>query len=108
MKILATLACLLFVATGFAQQRPSKHPIDSLGNIDNMPIHKSLGSALDIPTRKGQGDAVSIPNRPIPVTQTPGEYSTIVSQILKRQVEWFLADSTSRGKPGSTLPFKNK
>jgi len=118
MKIFATLICLLFATAGFAQQRPSKQTIDSLGNIDNMPIHKSHGNAIDMPTRKGQGNAIDIPtrkgqenaigihNRPTPVPSAPREHSAMILPNLKGPIEWFLLDSSNRPKPNNALPLK--
>jgi hypothetical protein len=118
MKIFATLICLLFATTGFAQQRPSKQTIDSLSNIDNMPIHKGHGNAINIPTRKGQGNAIDIPthkgqgntidihNRTTPIVSADGEHSAMVLPNLKGPTEWFLLDSSNRLKPNNVLPFK--
>ncbi len=114
MKIFATLICLLFATTSFAQQRPSKQSIDSLGNIDNMPIHKGHGDAIDMPTRKGQGNAIDIPtlkaqgnavgihNR----LSAHREHSATLLPKLKGPAEWFLLDSSNRPKPNDVLPYK--
>ena len=131
MKIFATLICLLFATTGFAQQRPSKQTIDSSSNIDNMPIHEGHGNAVDIPTRKGQGNAIDIPtrkgqesavdiptrkrqgstidihNRITPIPSALGERSAMVLPNLKGPTEWFLLDSSNRLKLNDVLPFKN-
>ena len=118
MKIFTTLLCLLFATTGFAQQRPSKQTIDSLGNIDNMPIHKGHGNAIDMPTRKGQGNAIDIPtrkgqgntidihNRLTPILSAPGEHSTMLLPNLKGPIEWFPLDSSNRPKSNDVLPYK--
>jgi hypothetical protein len=95
MKPCIIVGCLMMASTGFAQQSPQTARVDSLKNLDNMPVIRDVGNPVPMPVRKGAGMAVDMPTHRLqPATGYEQE-----KKVLEEQLKHIKIDSSSRINP---------
>jgi hypothetical protein len=98
MKLVITVGCLLVASTGLAQQSSRIARVDSLKNLDNMPVIRDTGNPVLMPTKRGSGTAVDMPTWQLPTPTDTGEASRKLSDILNNRLKHLNPDSSNRRK----------
>ena len=106
MKPYIIVGCLMIASTAFAQQIPLTARVDSLKNLDNMPVITDTGNPAPMPVRKGAGTAVNMPTRRMPRSADSGENSQKLSDLLNDPLMYLHPDSSSREKFHKRQPPK--
>lgn len=96
MKLIITVGCLLMASTCFAQESPRPAGVDSLKNLDNMPVVSDIGNPVSMPVRKGAGTAAAMPTRRM---ETPGANVGKAVEVLGNQPKELKLDSLNRVNP---------
>ncbi|WP_018617864.1 hypothetical protein [Spirosoma luteum] len=99
MKSFIAVGCLLAASTCFAQQSSRAVGVDSLKNLDNMPVIRDGGNPVPIPIRKGAGMAVDMPTRRMETHETPEVLSGKGVELLGKQFKELKIDSLTRINP---------
>ena len=104
MKSFIAVGCLLAASTCFAQQSSRAVGVDSLKNLDNMPVIRDAGNPVPMPIRKGAGMAVDMPTRRMETNETPEVLSGKGVELLEEQVKRLRIDSSNRINPRKKEP----
>ncbi|MBO0938176.1 hypothetical protein J2I47_16610 [Fibrella sp. HMF5335] len=101
MKLLITLFCSVLASAGLAQQNSTKNRVDSLRNVDNMPVLRDIAHAREMPTRTGQGTAINMPTYSGPPASDENLATFLRNFDVPKNSKGLQPDSSNRPNPNA-------